>query len=141
MEFKLHHIGIAVKQIEPVLKMLNQKFGLNFDGIENVDSQKVNVSFTTMFPAIELVEATQPNSPKLPILPHPINSFIEKKGEGLHHICFSVKNIEEAYDLFKNSGTKILGNEILVGSKSKKIFFIDPNETMGILIEIKEDKD
>ena len=140
MEFKLHHIGIAVKELEPVLKMFNEKLGLKFDGVENVDSQKVRVSFTEQYPAVELVQATQEKSARFPILPHPISSFIKNKGEGLHHICFSVKNIEEAFKDFTSKGIKILGNEIEVGSKDKRVFFIDPNETAGILIEIKEEK-
>ena len=141
MKLKLHHIGIAVKEIGPLAKLFENKLGLEFEEPENVDAQKVKVTFTKQHPSVELVQATDDKSGQFPLLPHPIAGFIKSKGEGLHHICFSVSNIEEAYTEFTNSGVKILGKEIQKGSKGKRIFFIDPTETGGILIEIKEEKE
>jgi methylmalonyl-CoA/ethylmalonyl-CoA epimerase len=141
MEFKLHHIGIAVKEIGPIARIFEDKLGLSFENKEEVENQHVRVSFSKEQPSVELVEASNDKSPYFPMLPHPIKAFISKKGEGLHHICFSVKNLDDAFKEFSDSKVKILGNTIQTGSKGKRIFFIDPVETAGILIEIKEEKE
>jgi methylmalonyl-CoA/ethylmalonyl-CoA epimerase len=140
MNLKLDHIGIAVKEIETVERKLSKLLGITFDKIEIVENQKSKVVFSNASPSIELIEATQDNSPDYPILKHPIKSFIDKKGEGLHHICYSVKDIKSAYHIISDSGVKIIGKCLQVGSKGRKLFFIDPNETNGILIEIIEEK-
>lgn len=138
MNLKLHHVGIAVKDLQPLSKILNAVLGLEFHEAESIDSQKVEVAFTKQEPSVELIKATQEKSPNYPILDHPIHSFIREKGEGLHHICFSTTDIEAVYNAFKNSGIRTIGNGFQIGSKGKKVLFADPKQTGGILIEIKE---
>lgn len=139
MDLRLHHIGIAVKELKEVEATLREKLGITFGPTEFVDSQKVNVTFSNLHPALELVEAGQEKSPAYPMLPHPVISFLKGERAGLHHICFAVKDMEAACAELKEKNVKILGNGIFTGSGGKKIVFIDPNETNGILIELKED--
>lgn len=140
MKLKFHHIGLAVKNLDAFAELFNKKLGIDFEPYEQVESQKVKVAFSEAETMLELVEATQERSPQFPLLLHPILAHIKNKGEGLHHICFSVDNMEEALAYFSAKGVKLLNKEPILGAKQKRIVFIDPNETGGILVEIKEEK-
>jgi len=138
--FELDHIGIAVNNIEisqNIFKILNFKF----EKVENVQSQGVKVSFSKGESKLELLEGNTEFSPKMPILPNPIKSFIHKNGEGLHHICFRTKEIESAFEMIKKQGVKILSNNIETGAGGHRMFFIHPKYTKGLLIEIIERND
>ena len=95
-KIRLHHIAIAVKDLHRARFMFENIFGVDFSLAENIESQKVKVAFTESEDAkIELIQATDTRSPIFPLMDHPILSFIKKNGEGLHHICFQVENLED----------------------------------------------
>ncbi len=129
---KLDHIGIAVKNIEESLKFYSDALGLNLEGIEIVKEQKVKTAFLLLGSThIELLEATETDSP--------IGKFIEKRGEGLHHIAIKVENIEEHISKLDEKDIKLIDKEPKTGAGNKKIAFVHPKSTSGVLLELCED--
>jgi len=127
---KIDHISIAVKDIESFGKIFSGLFGINFGAEQEVPEQKVKVAFGSFDGAkIELTEATSPDSP--------ISKFLDKRGDGLHHICLEVDNLEKCLEELKQKGVEPLG-KISSGSYGKKIVFLDLKKTGGVLIELKE---
>ena len=129
---KIEHIGIAVKDIEAS----NNLFALLFDQphykIEDVESEGVKTSFFKCGPnKIELLQATNDNSP--------IAKFIEKKGEGIHHIAFAVKDIYKEIERLKSSGFRMINEAPKKGADGKIITFLHPKSTNGVLIELCQD--
>ncbi len=127
----IDHIGIAVKSLDEIVKI----FGLiseieNFE-IEEVPEQKVKVA---MFRCGESnIEFLMPTSPE-----SPIQKFLEKRGNSIHHIAFKVKNLEGKLEKLKKDGVKLIDSKPRVGANNKKIAFIHPKSTGGILIELCE---
>lgn len=130
---KIDHIGIAVKSIEESRKLYEGILGLKYEGSETVAEQKVTTAF---FPIgdteIELLESTDPEGP--------VAKFIEKRGEGIHHIAFRVENIEEALEELKKQGVQLIDEKPRVGAGGARIAFLHPKATGGVLIEICERK-
>ncbi len=127
---KIDHISIAVKDSSTFGKMFSELFGINFGAEKEVPDQKVKVSFGN-FNGSKL-ELTSPTS-----LESPISKFLEKRGDGLHHICLEVDNLEKCLEELKQKGVDPLG-KISIGSYGKKIVFLDLKKTGGVLIELKE---
>ncbi|QSQ10162.1 4-hydroxyphenylpyruvate dioxygenase [Koleobacter methoxysyntrophicus] len=128
---KIDHIGIAVKSIEDVLSFYEDILGLEMEGTEIVEDQKVKVAFLPIGESeIELLESTDPEGP--------ISKYIEKKGEGIQHIAFRVKNIEKALETLKEKGVKLIDEQPRYGAGKAKIAFLHPKSTNGILIELCE---
>ena len=126
---KIEHIGIAVKDLEKSNTLFSQLFGETHYKIEEVASEGVKTSFFKTGPnKIELLEATDPESP--------IAKFIEKKGEGLHHIAFAVDDIISEIDRLKNEGFTILNSTPKKGADNKLVAFLHPKSTNGVLIEL-----
>lgn len=126
---KIEHIGIAVKNIEEANKVYEQLLGLSPYKMESVESEGVNTSFFhTGESKIELLEATKPESA--------IAKFIKKKGEGVHHIAFAVKDIKAEMDRLSKEGFTILNEEPKIGADNKLVCFIHPKNTKGVLIEL-----
>jgi methylmalonyl-CoA/ethylmalonyl-CoA epimerase len=127
---KIDHIGVAVKNLEEAIE-LYKKLGFELRGIEEIPDQKVKVA---MFPVgeskIELVEATSPESA--------IAKFIEKRGEGIHHIAINVNDIEAALDGAKANGLQLIDEKPRIGAGGKRIAFVHPKSTKGILLEFVE---
>jgi methylmalonyl-CoA epimerase len=112
-----------------------------FSEPQHVKGEEAHVTFGNFGGvALELVEVAGEQNPKLPILPHPILSHIEKMGEGMHHISFQVDDTEAEVERLKKQGIPIVANEVRQGAKGKAVF-IDPNYTAGILIEFCEDRE
>ncbi len=138
---RLDHIGIAVKSIEKSGKLWEGLFGLKLEKIAKVEHRKVKVA---VFSAkggsasgedigdvkIELVEPMSKDSP--------VSKFLEKRGEGLHHICFEVENLESTLKELKNKGVKIIDKTPKSGIFAKKVTFLHPKTTGSVLIEICE---
>jgi methylmalonyl-CoA/ethylmalonyl-CoA epimerase len=124
----INHIGIAVKSLEERLT-LYRALGLDVSGEEEVPSQKVKVA---MLPVrgtqIELLEPTAPDSP--------IAVAIEKRGEGLHHICFEVDDIRATMAQLKAAGFQLLSDEPRPGAHDSKVCFLHPKSGGGVLIEL-----
>ena len=126
---KIEHIGIAVKDLEKSNALFSQLFGKAHYKIEEVASEGVKTSFFKSGPnKIELLEATDPESP--------IAKFIEKKGEGIHHIAFAVDDIILELDRLKNEGFTILNPIPKKGADNKLVAFLHPKSTNGVLIEL-----
>ncbi|MBC2843928.1 methylmalonyl-CoA epimerase [Winogradskyella flava] len=129
---KIEHIGIAVKDIEAS----NQLFKVLFDKahykIEDVESEGVKTSFFKCGPnKIELLQATNADSP--------IAKFIDKKGEGIHHIAFAVEDIEKEIERLEEEGFKMIHKVPKKGADNKLIAFLHPKSTNGVLIELCQD--
>ena len=126
---KIEHIGIAVKDLEASNKVFASLFGQEHYKTELVDSEHVITSFFKSGPnKIELLQATDSNSP--------IAKFIEKRGEGIHHIAFSVDNIEDEIRRLKNEGFIFINETPKKGADNKWVAFLHPKSTNGILIEL-----
>jgi methylmalonyl-CoA/ethylmalonyl-CoA epimerase len=126
---KIEHIGIAVKDIEKSNKLFASLFGKEHYKTEEVLSEGVKTSFFEAGPnKIELLEATNPQSP--------IAKFIEKKGEGIHHIAFAVNDIQSEIIRLQKEGFKVLNEVPKKGADNKLVVFLHPKSTNGVLIEL-----
>ncbi len=129
---KIEHLGIAVKDIEKSNAVFASLFGKEHYKIEEVESEGVKTSFFMCGPnKIELLEATKPDSP--------IAKFIEKKGEGIHHIAFAVDDIYAEIERLKGEGFIVLNETPKKGADNKIIAFLHPKTTNGVLIELCQD--
>ena len=129
---KIEHIGIAVKDIENSNNLFATLFGENHYKIEDVESEGVKTSFFKCGPnKIELLQATTKDSP--------IAKFIEKKGEGIHHIAFAVDDIEKEIKRLTKAGFKMIHESPKKGADNKLIAFLHPKSTNGVLIELCQD--
>ena len=126
---KIEHIGIAVKNLQESNLLFEKLFGTPPYKEEEVESEGVKTSFFMNGPnKIELLEATNPNSP--------IAKFLEKKGEGVHHIAFDVKDINIEVDRLKAEGFIVLNETPKRGADNKLVVFLHPKSTNGVLIEL-----
>lgn len=126
---KIEHIGIAVKDIKSSNKLFEKLFGDSHYKIEEVMSENVKTSFFRAgINKIELLEATSKDSA--------IAKFIEKRGEGIHHIAFEVENIESEITRLKQEGFMILNHRPKKGADNKLVVFLHPKSTNGVLIEL-----
>ena len=126
---KIEHIGIAVKSLETSNLLFEKLFGQPPYKQEEVVSEGVKTSFFMNGPnKIELLEATNPDSP--------IAKFIDKKGEGIHHIAFDVNDIEEEIKRLKSEGFIVLNEVSKKGADNKLVAFLHPKGTNGVLIEL-----
>jgi len=131
---KIEHIGIAVKDIEKSNELYASLFGEKHYKIEDVLSEGVKTSFFQIGPnKIELLEASKPDSP--------IAKFIEKKGEGIHHIAFAVDNINKEIDRLKKEGFIVLNETPKKGADNKLVSFLHPKSSNGVLIELCQEID
>jgi methylmalonyl-CoA/ethylmalonyl-CoA epimerase len=129
---KIEHIGIAVKDLDASNKLFAKLFGVPHYKIEEVASEGVNTSFFQSGPnKIELLEATKPESP--------IAKFIDKKGEGIHHIAFAVTDIVGEIARLKEEGFVVLNETPKKGADNKLVAFLHPKTTNGVLIELCQD--
>tara|TARA_R110002110_G_scaffold64093_7_gene177367 strand:+ start:1254 stop:1664 length:411 start_codon:yes stop_codon:yes gene_type:complete len=126
---KIEHIGIAVKNLKDSNKLFSKLFGEPHYKTEEVESEGVNTSFFRVGDnKIELLEATKKNSP--------IAKFIDKKGEGIHHIAFDVDDIEAEIKRLKKEGFKVLNETPKKGADNKLVAFLHPKSSNGVLIEL-----
>ena len=126
---KIEHIGIAVKSLEHSNELFSKLFGKAHYKIEEVSSEGVKTSFFELKDSkIELLEATNEDSP--------IAKFIEKKGEGIHHIAFEVANITEEMSRLRAEGFKILNETPKKGADNKLVCFLHPKSSNGVLVEL-----
>ena len=126
---KVDHIGVAVNSIESSLKFFANTLGLKLEGSETVESQKVTTAFLPVGDTeVELLQSTAPDGP--------IACFIEKKGEGVQHVAFLVDNIEEALKELEAKGIRLIDKVPRMGAGGKKIAFVHPKDTYGVLVEL-----
>jgi methylmalonyl-CoA/ethylmalonyl-CoA epimerase len=126
---KIEHIGIAVKNLEVSNLIFEKLLGAPAYKFEDVESEGVSTSFFAVGPnKIELLAATNPDSP--------IAKFIEKKGEGIHHIAFDVEDIVSEIARLKKEGFVVLNETPKKGADNKLVAFLHPKSTNGVLIEL-----
>lgn len=126
---KIEHVGIAVKNLAEANKRYESLLGTPPYKTETVEAEGVETSFFRIGESkIELLEATNPQSA--------IAKFIEKKGEGIHHIAFAVKNIEAEMERLKNEGFILLNETPKMGADNKLVAFFHPKSTHGVLVEL-----
>ena len=131
---KIEHIGIAVKSLKDSNEMYTKLLGTAPYKTEAVASEGVNTSFFKMGASkIELLEATQDDSP--------IAKFLEKRGEGVHHIAYAVDDIRSEMKRLKDEGFHLLNEEPKKGADNKWVAFLHPKSTGGVLIELCQDID
>ena len=129
----IEHIGIAVKSLENAIPYYEKVLGLKCYSIEEVADQKVKTAFFMVGQTkIELLETTDPNGS--------IGKFIEKKGEGIHHIAFAVRDIENSLKECEEAGIQLIDKTPRAGAEGLTIGFLHPKSTMGVLTELCEDK-
>ncbi len=130
---KIHHLGIAVKSLRDAVPIFEKLLGQAPGSEEVVEDQKVRVvSFAVGESRLELLEATSPDSP--------IARFLAKRGQGLHHLTFSVLNLEETLRELERSGVRLIDREPRSGAGNERIAFLHPSSTAGVLIELVEEK-
>ena len=130
---KIEHVGIAVKKLSVSIPLFEKILNTPCYKTEAVESEQVNTAFFLAGEnKIELLEAYSPVSV--------INTFIEKKGEGIHHIAFEIDDIEREMKRFAGEGFTLLNDEPKEGADNKMICFLHPKETNGVLIELCMEK-
>lgn len=130
---KIEHIGIAVKNIEAANSIYTKLLGSQPYKMEEVLTEGVRTSFFKTGPnKIELLEATDETSP--------IAKFIKKRGEGIHHIAFSVNDIEAEMQRLKNEGFVLLNDKPKKGADNKWVAFVHPKTTSGVLVELCQER-
>lgn len=130
---KVEHIGIAVKDLDNANALFEKLFNQDHYKVEEVPSEGVSTSFFVLGETkIELLQATNPDSP--------IAKFITKRGEGIHHIAFEVENIESEMNRLLSEGFELTHTDTKDGADNKKICFLHPKSTNGVLIELCQEK-
>ena len=127
----IEHIGIAVKNLDEAIKFYEEIFGLKCYAVEEVTDQKVKTAFFQVGQTkVELLETTDPEGP--------IGKFIEKRGEGIHHIAFAMKELQSSLDELRGKGIRLIDEKARKGAEGLNIAFIHPKDTQGVLIELCE---
>ena len=126
--FRIDHLGIAVRSLDAALQFYEQQLGLQVTLRETVPQEKVNIAMLPAGgPRIELLEATEPDSV--------IGKFVDKRGEGLHHVALKVPDLNDTVARLKTSGARLL-NEPRPGAGGHLYVFVHPSSTGGVLLEL-----
>lgn len=133
-EPKLDHIGVAVKDIATALRFWRDAFGLTFGGEEVLPERGLKIAFLNAGPGgikIELLQGLGDDT---------ISKFIMKRGEGLHHLCFQVDDLDGAVAALKKQGYEFTTEAPYAGAHGSRVIFLRPHGTTGVLVELKEMK-
>ena len=129
----IEHIGIAVKDLEAAIAYYENVLGLKCYAVEEVKDQKVKTAFFKIGQTkTELLESTASDGP--------VAKFIEKRGEGIHHMAFAVNNIENALAEAEQKGVRLIDKQPRKGAEGLDIAFLHPKNTFGVLTEFCEDR-
>lgn len=129
----IEHIGIAVKNLDESIRFYEDVLGMKCYSIEEVADQKVRTAFFQVGDTkLELLESTDPEGP--------IGKYVEKKGEGVHHMAFAVKGIDNALAQLDEKGIRLIDKTPRKGAEGLDIAFLHPKSTHGVLMELCEDK-
>ncbi len=131
---KIEHLGIAVKDLNKSNELFKKLLGEQSYKTETVDSESVTTSFFKVGDQkIELLEASEPNST--------IARFIERRGEGMHHLAFHVENIDEEIERLEKEGFEFVSKTPIKGADNKMVVFLHPKTTNGVLVELCQEID
>ena len=127
----IEHIGIAVKDLQEAIQFYEKTFGLKCYAVEEVRDQKVKTAFFKVGQTkIELLESTEPDGP--------IGKFLEKKGQGVHHIAFAVNGLQERLEELEQKEVQLIDRSPRKGAEGLNIAFLHPKSTFGVLTELCE---
>src|SRR4051794_25519191 len=127
----INHIGIAVRSIEAQRPFYEETLGATYEGVEEVADQKVKVGFFRVGDVrLELLEPTDPSST--------VAAFLDKRGEGLHHVAYSVDDLEARISQLKQGGVRMIDETPRAGAHRMRIAFLHPKSSNGILTELCE---
>ena len=125
----IEHIGIAVNSLEEAIPYYEEMLGLKCYAVEEVADQKVKTAFFQVGDTkIELLESTSPEGP--------IGKFLEKKGQGVHHLAFAVDNVNDSLNELGEKGVQLIDKTARKGAEGLNIGFLHPKATMGVLTEL-----
>lgn len=127
----IEHLGIAVKSLEIAIPFYEEVLGLKCYAVEEVAEQKVKTAFFKVGQTkIELLESTDPEGP--------VGKFIEKRGEGVHHLAFAAESLQESLDFLSEKGVTLIDKAPRKGAEGLNIAFLHPKSTFGVLTELCE---
>jgi methylmalonyl-CoA/ethylmalonyl-CoA epimerase len=126
---RVSHIGIAVKALGETVPFFRDVLGLREVALEDADGASI-VGLRAGEPLVELLEADDPASP--------IARFVAKRGPGIHHICFAVDDLDATLDRCRRAGVKLIDKVPRIGAEGKRIAFLDPASTGGVLVELSD---
>lgn len=126
---RVSHIGIAVRAIAESLPLFRDVLGLREVSLDDSDGARI-VGFDAGEPLVELLEADDPTSP--------IARFVAKRGPGIHHICFSVDDLDATLERCRAAGIQLIDEKPRIGAEGKRIAFLHPKSTGGVLVELSD---
>jgi methylmalonyl-CoA/ethylmalonyl-CoA epimerase len=126
---RVSHIGIAVEALAASLPFFRDVLGLSEVALDDADGASI-VGFSAGEPLVELLEADDPSSP--------IARFVARRGPGIHHICFAVDDLDATLDRCRAAGVELIDEEPRVGAEGKRIAFLHPRSTGGVLVELSD---
>jgi methylmalonyl-CoA/ethylmalonyl-CoA epimerase len=126
---RLAHIGIAVRSLDEILPFYRDILDLPEEPLDDADGASI-VGLSAGEPLVELLEAESPDSP--------IGRFVAKRGPGIHHICFAVDDLDAALERCRAAGIRLIDEAPRIGAEKKRIAFLHPASTAGVLIELSE---
>ena len=130
-ERTLDHVGIAVSSLDDALPLWESITGAEGSGREIVDAQRVEVIFVGTGPGrVELLAPTEPDSP--------VGRFLQRRGPGIHHLCYRVPDIAAALEQFRDEGYELIDQHARPGAHGHRVAFLHPRSTSGVLIELLE---
>lgn len=126
---RLAHIGIAVRSLDEILPFYRDILDLPEEPLDDADGASI-VGLSAGEPLVELLEAESPDSP--------IGRFVAKRGPGIHHICFAVDDLDATLERCRAAGIRLIDESPRIGAEKKRIAFLHPSSTAGVLIELSE---
>jgi methylmalonyl-CoA/ethylmalonyl-CoA epimerase len=126
---RLAHIGIAVRSLDEILPFYRDILGLPEEPLDDADGATI-AGLSAGEPLVELLEAKSPDSP--------IGRFVAKRGPGIHHLCFAVDDLDAALERCRAAGIRLIDESPRIGAERKRIAFLHPASTAGVLIELSE---
>jgi methylmalonyl-CoA/ethylmalonyl-CoA epimerase len=126
---RVSHIGLAVEALAKSIPFFRDVLGLPEVGLDDSDGASI-VGFSAGEPLVELLSADDPRSP--------IARFIAKRGPGIHHICFSVDDLDAMLERCRRAGVQLIDEKPRIGAEGKRIAFLDPKSTAGVLVELSD---
>lgn len=131
---RIQHIGVAVRKLDDAIPYYRDVLGLPLVGVEEVAEQKIRAAvFRVGESTIEVIESTSPDGP--------VGKFLEKNGEGIHHLCFQVEDASAALARAKEKGVRLIDETPRAGVHGMKIGFLHPKSTFGVLTEFAQEGD
>jgi methylmalonyl-CoA/ethylmalonyl-CoA epimerase len=126
---RIAHIGIAVRDLGEILPFYRDVLGLPETPLDDADGARI-AGLAAGESLVELLEAASPDSP--------VARFVEKRGPGIHHVCFAVDDLDAALDRCRGAGVRLIDERPRLGAEGKRIAFLHPSSTAGVLVELTE---